>query len=306
MNPLRTFSIILPTYNRISSLESCVRGIAALDYPRANFQIIIVNDGGVDIPSSLVAAWQKELDLILLKQENRGPSAARNLAVRHARNEWLAFIDDDCVPRPGWLTQLAAALSTTPDAILGGKTLNGFEHNIYSEASQCLLSFLIEYYHRSGRVTAQPSFFPSNNLAMSRRIFEQAGGFDEQMLFSEERDLCRRLLASGYRLQFVPQAEVEHYRALNFKTFWGQHVFYGNGAYFYQANRGKERVSDIRPEPPSFYLSMMLYPFEHSRHDAVPMMGLIAFSQFANAFGFFQESFRARRALNSLSAQKSL
>lgn len=306
MNPLRTFSIILPTYNRISLLEACVRGIAALDYPRSNFQVIIVNDGGVDVPPKLVSGWQKELDLVLLNQENRGPSAARNLAVCHARNEWLAFIDDDCIPRRGWLMQLAAALAAGPDAVIGGKTFNGLEHNIYSEASQYLLSFLMDYYHGGGIATAQPSFFPSNNLAMSRRTFEQVGGFDEQMLVSEERDLCRRLLAAGHCLRYVPEAEVEHYRPMNLKMFWGQHVFYGNGAYYYHANRESESVRGVHPEPLSFYSRMLLYPFKHSRQHAVRVMALIALSQTANAFGFFQESFRARRAHNSLSAQKSL
>jgi GT2 family glycosyltransferase len=223
MKVARTFSVIVPTHNRIPALVECMRGITALAYPREQFQVIVVNDGGAEIPKSLAAAWKSELDLVLLKQENRGSGPARNLGARHAVNDWLAFTDDDCVPAPDWLRRFADASASAPDAALGGETRNGLPENIYAAASQCLISFLLDYYHRGTEKRSQVSFFPANNLALTRRVFEQVGGFDDTIRYAEERDLCERLVVAGFSMRYVPEARVDHFRPMKFKSFLHEH-----------------------------------------------------------------------------------
>src|SRR6187401_2334687 len=110
MNIPPDFSIIIPTHNRIPQLSECLRGVSALDCPREKMQVVVVNDGGTEIPKAQVMDWQRELDFAVLTQTHRGPSAARNLGARHARNLWLVFTDDDCVPERDWLKQFAQTL----------------------------------------------------------------------------------------------------------------------------------------------------------------------------------------------------
>ena len=88
--------------------------------------MIDVDDGGDPPLGEVVAPFESNLTLTLLRQANGGPAAARNAGAKRARGEFLAFTDDDCLPEPGWLTGLAEALSGAPDCMVGGAILNAW------------------------------------------------------------------------------------------------------------------------------------------------------------------------------------
>lgn len=306
MKPPLAFSIIIPTHNRVDALAACLRGIAALDYPRSQFQVIVVNDGGAPLPGELVSEARTAVDLCVVTQPHRGPSAARNLGVANARNDWLVLTDDDCIPDPDWLSHFARAFGENPGAVLGGETHNGLTGNIYAEASQCLVLFLRDYYSGAGGKRTQLPYLASNNLALSRRVFQSVGGFDETLWFAEDRDFSARVLMGGHQLQSVPTARVYHYRPLTFKDFWRQHERYGNGAYYYHQNRLRAGAEGARIEPFRFYAEMLKYPGRYSARRPGRLAALIAVSQIANAVGFFRAHFRARVGTAMVSARNSL
>lgn len=302
MTRVPLFTIIIPTYNRIFALKNCLRGVAALDFPRTEFQVIVVNDGGAEIPPALVCQYEWHFSLRVVNQPNRGPGAARNAGAAHSQSPWLVFLDDDCVPVTDWLIEIAKGFAQAPDAVIGGETRNGLRQDVYAEASQCLFLYLLAYYHQHVGKRTQRPYFTSNNLALSRRAFQTVNGFDETMRFAEDRDFCARLVDAGFALLYVPDARVLHYRALNLKTFFRQHEAYGGGAFAYHQRRAHSRNVTVRVEPLRFYAQMLQYPFQYAPHDAFRLTFLIALSQVANAWGYF----RARRAHNSSIARNSL
>ena len=77
------FTIVIPTYNRPLGLCQCLRGVAALAYPRERYEVIVVNDGGVEL-APFATTFPPELNLTLLSRPNGGSGAARNLGVAHA------------------------------------------------------------------------------------------------------------------------------------------------------------------------------------------------------------------------------
>jgi cellulose synthase/poly-beta-1,6-N-acetylglucosamine synthase-like glycosyltransferase len=288
------FSVIVPTYSRQELLRACLYGLGRQSFPHSQFQVLVVNDGGAELPADLVRGCEREFRLVVLEQANSGQSAARNLGAAHATGEWLAFIDDDCVPEPDWLMRFAEAFIAEPDAVVGGETRNGLPGNVYSLASQALMSYLYEYYNLRTGEHAQLSYFTSNNFALKRQNFSRVGGFDEGMRFAEDRDLCARLVKAGFRLLAVPEARVLHFRPLNFRSFWGQHQAYGSGAFNYYGNRQRAGTADFRVEPIRFYTAMLLYARRYAPHDSVRVAALIALSQLANGYGFVQALVRAR------------
>lgn len=306
MSAFPEFSVIVPTRNRTAALDACLAGIAALDYDPGRLQVIVVNDGGCEIPGALVRKWQSVCDARVLYQENYGPGAARNLGASVARTEWLVFTDDDCIPEREWLSEFGRAAGAAPGAVLGGETRNGLRENVYAEASQCLLAFLQDYYFARERKRSQTAFLASNNLALERRTFDAVGGFDERMRTAEDRDFSARLVAAGVPLQRVPGARVAHFRAMDLPGFWRQHRAYGRGAYDYHRNRAREGTDELRPEPPGFYAEMLRYPGQYAPHAAVRVTLLVALSQVAGAYGYLRERMRARLATDSAPARNSL
>ena len=283
------FSIVIPTYNRPAQLAGCLEACARLDYPRDRFEVIVVDDGGTTPLDEIVARFHGVLTLKFLRQENAGPAAARNRGAFEARGEFLAFTDDDCSPAPKWLQAVAAQFVASPDCAVGGQMRNALPHNLYSTASQLLISYLFSYYNA---VPHAARFFPSSNLAFPTKRFHAIGGFDVTYprAAAEDRELCDRWLHHGYRMIYAAEAVVYHAHDLTFRAFLHQHFHYGQGAFcFHQvrARRGRHRV---KVEPLSFYLNMLRYPFVSAQGVKAPfLMLLLVVAQAANAAGFFWE-----------------
>jgi len=84
-------SVIIPTYNRAHFLQKAVDSVLAQTYPY--FELIIVDDGSEDDTPQLVA--ERSADIVYIRQENRGPAAARNRGILAARYNLVAFLDSD-------------------------------------------------------------------------------------------------------------------------------------------------------------------------------------------------------------------
>lgn len=290
-------SVIVPTYERPGPLSQCLRALAAQDYPRNRFEVLVVDDGSMVSMNGPIDALRHQLDVTLLKQPHSGPATARNHGAAHAKGSYLAFTDDDCIPAPDWLRRLAFSFALFPESVLGGRTLNELADNRYSTASQ----FLLEYLHACwNSTTTGATFFASNNLAMPMKCFKAVGGFDAgwDRAAGEDRDLCDRLIEQGYRLVSVPRAVVHHAHVLTARDFFRQHFNYGWGAYHLHQLRAQRSRAYLRFEPVSFYLKMMAYPFTQTPAGQAAFIAmLLGFAQAATAFGWISaglSSFRKR------------
>jgi GT2 family glycosyltransferase len=284
------FSIVVPTRDRPEQLLWGLEAFAALRYPREEFEVIVVNDGGAMPPERMLAPLAERIQLTLLTQENTGPGRARNLGAQRARGEYLAFTDDDCAPTPDWLTALDQAFRHAPEALVGGRTINVVEGHLCSEASQLLIEYLYGYYN--GTVDRGANFFASNNLALSASAFRALHGFAPSfgLAAGEDRDLCARWRLAGGRFQYAPNAVVRHAHVLTLATFARQHFGYGRGAYKFRVHHTRREVKRVRIEPFAFYTGMLEFPFHHgSPWRAIRLALLLGVSQVANAAGFFWE-----------------
>lgn len=289
---LPSFSVIVPTYRRPAQLRACLGALASVDYPDDHLEVIVVNDGNPALPESIVSSFRDQLNVTLILQPHAGPAAARNTGAAHAKGDFLAFTDDDCLPASDWLRALQARFAITPEYLIGGRTLNALPANSYSTASQLLIDYLYTYYNADPN---RARFLTSNNLALSAARFRTIGGFDKTSLraAAEDRELCDRWLHNGYRMTYAPEAVVYHAHALMFGTFWQQHFNYGRGAFYFHQVRARRGQGRIRLEPSSFYLQLFRYPSSqvHGRH-ALVLAVLLGVTQGANAAGFLTELFK--------------
>jgi len=284
-----TFSIIIPTYNRPERLKTCLDSLLNLDYPPDNFEIIIVDDGSNQPLDTLIQPYQNQLNLTLLRQNNSGPAKARNTGANAAQGEYLAFTDDDCTLDQKWLSALEKGFLETPNALLGGKTINALPNNPYSTASQLLIDYLYDYYnHQSQKV----QFFASNNFALSRELFQKVGQFDLSfpLAAGEDREFCDRWLGAGYPLVYIDDAIIYHAHHLTLTKFWRQHFNYGCGAYYFHQIRSRRNQISLKVEPLNFYFQLLTYPFlnQCEQTSKVFLSGLLLISQLANILGFFK------------------
>ncbi|MEM6867609.1 MAG: glycosyltransferase [Cyanobacteria bacterium P01_C01_bin.121] len=287
------FSVVVPTYNRPQQLKRCLEALTHLEYPAERSEIIIVDDGSQSVMDSVVQPFQAVANVVLVRQDNAGPAAARNTGVYRAKGEFVAFTDDDCMPEPNWLSEFAKALQQCPDAMVGGHTINALPQNLYSSASQALIDYLYGYYGSA----SQGIFFASNNIAMSRSHLLNIGGFDIAfpLAAAEDRNLCDCWQQAGYRMQYVPSAMIRHAHALSLKSFWRQHFGYGRGAFCFHQVRAERTEGAIKVEPFKFYRDLLLYPLKQDRLRSPMQVSVLFFlSQLATAAGFFWERWQGQ------------
>ena len=286
------FSVVIPTFNRPESLKRCLESLGQLEYPKDQFEALIVNDGGNKLPENLITDVSSKLNLKLLHQDNSGPASARNAGVRIARGRFIALTDDDCSPKSNWLSVLKERFDHNSHCAIAGRTENGLRRNIYSTASQTLIDYLSDYYN--GR-HGPHRFGTSNNLAFPREALVDAGGFDESFPSSagEDRELVDRWIGLNNEVIYAPEVVVVHFHQMNLRTYSRQHINYGRGAYRYHKIRSLRTSDILKPEPLSFYLGMMGYSYQqrYGLYRSTFISLLIAWSQFMNASGFFVEKF---------------
>lgn len=296
------FSVIVPTYRRPEALANLLRGILFQHCPMVTYEVIVVDDGGCIPLGSTISQFNGDLALTLLRQNNAGPAAARNHGARSARGKFLAFIDDDCIPTPGWLYGLAQVFRSAPEALCGGTTKNALIDNLFSETTHALIDYVYQEYKPADNMGA---FFLANNLAVSRNEFSRIGGFDPSLRFGEDREFCHRWVSNRRPLVFAPNALIHHAHPLTPASFLYLHFHYGRGTVMFKRRCAWKGLKPIKVSPPSYYFKLVLSGMRREKGSrGLLISALLLISQLSYVSGYAWEAVRnlrmKRACLNDL------
>ncbi len=182
-------SVIIPSYNRMQVLRRALDSVIAQTFHP--LEIIVVDDGSTDDTQSLIEQFYPRVNY--LYQPNQGVSKARNKGVGHSRYDWLAFLDSDDEWLPLKIEKQMTALRQQPEHrfchtdeiwIRDGKRVNPMSKHAKSGG------FIFE------DCLPLCSISPSSAL-IRRDLFEQTGGFDEQLPACEDYDLWLRICVAN-------------------------------------------------------------------------------------------------------------
>ena len=214
-----SFSVAVCTYNGSRTLPACLEGISALRYP--DYEVVVVSDGSSDASAQIARSFE---GVRVIETPNRGLAAARNTAMELARGEIVAYVDDDAVPDPDWLTHLAATFAAGDYAAVGGPNV---PPPGASRVAQCVANAPGGPTHVliSDR---EAEHIPGCNMAVRKRDLRRIGGFDPQFhVAGDDVDMCWRLLDSGRLIGFSFGAVVHHHRRASIRGYLRQQRGYG-------------------------------------------------------------------------------
>jgi GT2 family glycosyltransferase len=207
---VRALTVAVATLDRPDALARCLDALV-LDEVRPD-EILVVDQGSDERTRSVAegrgALW--------LRQERRGLAASRNLALERASHPIVAVTDDDCVPAPGWVAAIRRVFSSpdAPDAVTGP---------VMPLGPETPGMFAVSSRSSRERTELQGRALPwlvgtGGNFAARREWIERAGGWDGRLGAGsaggagEDMDLFYRLLRSGARIRYEPEAVVFHER----------------------------------------------------------------------------------------------
>jgi histidinol-phosphate phosphatase family protein len=179
-------AIVVPTV-RPAALARLLRSLAAADW---DGPVVVVDDRADDATPLVDGESPPALEVV--RGRAAGPAAARNLGWRHARADWIAFLDDDVVVPPGWPSALRADLGRLDDAVAG---------------SQGRIDVPLPRHRRPtdwerNVAGLEDAWWATADMAYRRAALVSLGGFDERFgsAYREDSDLALRALRAGWRL----------------------------------------------------------------------------------------------------------
>jgi glycosyltransferase involved in cell wall biosynthesis len=194
--PQSKVSVVLPTYNRGWTVREAIESV--LDQRHCNVELIVVDDGSTDETCTLLATYGNRLRV--LRQPNRGVSAARNTGIRAASGELIALLDSDDAWLPGKLAAQVDFFSRHPQALICQTEEIWIRNGARVNPSK-------RHRKESGMIFERSlalCLVSPSAVMMRKSLLDEVGLFDESLPACEDYDLWLRI-AWRYPIHLIDQ-----------------------------------------------------------------------------------------------------
>ena len=216
----------IPAYNVSEYLARTIEGLLAQTH--AFDEILVIDDGSGDNSAEIASRYPR---VTLIKHPvNKGLAAARNTALRTARNELVASVDADVVADPSWIATLLPHLDDPKVAGAGGILIEGVQTTLADRWRRARMA-----QGWGPQYIRNPRFLYGCNNVFRKSAILEVGGYEESLrICGEDPDLAIRLRARGWDFVYDPAARSTHLRHDNLRSvldmYWRWWRF-GNQAY---------------------------------------------------------------------------
>lgn len=210
-------SVVVVCWNAADTLDKCLRQLLGQDYDE--YEVIVIDDGSTDDSLKVARRGLSSGKLSIFRSpDNRGCAQARNLGLRHARGEIVAFIDADGFAAADWLSELVRPFELDPTVGAVASTvlfaanphvINGAGGQINRRGEGIDLNFGEPYERAELR---DEVLYPMGcGMAIRRSVADQVGEFDGQITnYYDDVDFGIRVWRAGYRVVLAQKARIEH------------------------------------------------------------------------------------------------
>ena len=216
-------SVCICTYNRYEILAHCLNSFTHLIDPRPqhDVEVIVVDNNSHDETRALVEGLIPHFPFKLryVFEAEQGISAARNAAIKKAMGDYLAFLDDECIVNPNWLSIAIADIIQFRPSIIGGPYFGAFlpgDRPKWFKIEYGDAHFIDHHYSKGFQDKFRAS---SGNMFVRRDVFESVqfdvamGPKGDQLKIGEEKDLQERFLSNhvSEKIFYDPELIVRHF-----------------------------------------------------------------------------------------------
>jgi GT2 family glycosyltransferase len=214
-------SIVVPVHGRAGLTRQCLDAIGA-ERPRTPFEIVVVDDASTDDTQAVLAGFGEAIRVVT-RSENGGFAHACNDGAAASGGEYLVFLNNDTIPRDGWLDALVKVADWDPKVgAVGSKLL--FPNETIQHAGVVVCQdgnprHIYAGFPADHPAVERPRRFQAVTAAsmlVRRDAFERAGGFDPAFRNClEDTDLCMRLGTLGHEIRYCPESVLYHLESVS-------------------------------------------------------------------------------------------
>lgn len=216
---LPVVSIIIPNYNGLRFLDTCLHALQAQTYPQDKLEIILVDDASTDASVPYVQTRYPHVQVLPLER-NSGLAVACNRGVAMSRGEIVILLNNDTEVEPKWVEALVVALQAHPWAGAAASKMLLFDRRRVLHSAGDMMG--VDGIPRNrgvweedrGQYDADRVVFGGcgGAVAYRRHVWDELGGFDEDLfMYLEDVDLAWRMQLRGWGTVFAPEARVYHH-----------------------------------------------------------------------------------------------
>lgn len=245
MKPL--VSIIIPVYNAEKYLADALQ--SAIGQTWANKEIIVVDDGSTDNSLSLARQYAGD-GVKVFQQENKGPSTARNLGLKHSKGDYIQFLDADDLLSANKIEAQMEVLKDFPGQLGLCTTVHfqdgenpylvDIQHEWLSEGTDDPVDFLIKLYG-GGMIGPQYGGMVQPNAWLTpKSLIDKAGPWNEMRCPDDDGEFFCRVILAGNGIKYAFDA-VNYYRKFNNTGTWSSGKTYEASASILHATKLKSQ-----------------------------------------------------------------
>ncbi len=215
-------SAVICSYNRARFILKAVESIFNQDFNKELLEVIVVDNNSTDNTIELLTEYKAQhpdYHFSYYIEKNQGVSYTRNRCAQEAKGEIVAYLDDDSIAQPGWLTSITNFFDQHPDTYsTGGKITPYFLTGVPEWYSRYFSGLVGNFDQGKDVKRFTGSRYPCGaNMAFRKKIFEEIGYFNTDLgrkgaglLANEEKDIYLRILDYGKKVYYLPYVEVLH------------------------------------------------------------------------------------------------
>jgi glycosyltransferase involved in cell wall biosynthesis len=205
-NPL--VSVVIACPKRSWMLDESLRFLEKQTYENWEAIVLPDEDISIEVPSSKVR---------VIPTGKVRPAEKRNLGIREAKGEIIAFIDDDAYPEMHWIEYAVRYFGNESIGAVGGPGITPLGDSFLAKAGgrvyeNILVSGNYRYRYKAGGVRRDVDDFPSCNLFVRKSLLESFGGYHTDFWPGEDTLLCKDIIDAGKRIVYDPWVVVSHHR----------------------------------------------------------------------------------------------
>jgi glycosyltransferase involved in cell wall biosynthesis len=227
MDILLQASVVICAYNRAQLLSLCIESINALNFPKENYEVLIIDNNSTDNTADICKAAITKFSLLTIRyfhEPNQGVAYSRTRGAKEAKGNIIAYIDDDCLADANWLNEIVNFYNSHEECMSsGGRIIPEYRVPVADWFGKYFWGLVGNYDLSRSVFQMKGVRYPSGaNMHFRKTAFEKYGYFDsdlgrsgKSLMAGEEKAMYLKLIHANEKVFYLPQVIVYHHVEAN-------------------------------------------------------------------------------------------